>query len=98
VISLKGPDYRSDGCWRRGCRAWHRILQGTGGVCALMLSEKSKRGNDKDKRSNVGYRCERIHSSVEAAVMAVERRDSVIYNSNVRQPEIGGFNGGRKVV
>jgi uncharacterized protein YigA (DUF484 family) len=61
--------------------AWYRLLQGTGEVCALMLSEKSKRENDKDESSDVGHRCGRIRSSEEVAVMAVERRDSVIYTS-----------------
>ena len=46
-----------------------------------MLSEKSKRENDKDESSDVGHRCGRIRSSEEVAVMAVERRDSVIYTS-----------------
>lgn len=44
-----------------------------------MLNEKSKRRTDKDESSEVGQRCGRIRSSEEIAVMAMERRDSVIY-------------------
>jgi|CZCB01.1.fsa_nt_gi hypothetical protein len=51
-----------------------------------MLSEKSKRGNDKGESSDVEQRCGRTRSSVEAAVMAVERRGSVIYTSKIKQP------------
>jgi hypothetical protein len=32
------------------------------------------------------------------AVMAMERRDSVIYTSEIEQPEMGGFNERRKIV
>jgi len=41
---------------------------------------------------------ESTHSSEEAAVMVVERRDSVIYTSEIKQPEVGGFNERRKIV
>jgi hypothetical protein len=51
-----------------------------------MISEKSKVSNDKDESSEAEDRRGRIHSSEEAAVMAVERRDSVIYTSEIRQP------------
>ena len=37
------------------------------------------------------WRCGRIRSSVEASVMEVERRDSVICTSEIQQPEMGGF-------
>ena len=63
-----------------------------------MISEKSKRYNDKDESSNVQFRCGRIRSSDESAVMAPEQRDSVIYTSEIKQPEMGGFNERRKVV
>lgn len=43
-----------------------------------MLNEKSKRGIDKDESSEVEWRCGRIRSSEEVAVMAMERRNSVI--------------------
>ncbi|WP_157834849.1 hypothetical protein [Acetivibrio clariflavus] len=46
----------------------------------------------------VEHRCGRIRSSVEVTVMVMERRDSVIYTSEFKQPEMGGFNGRRKVV
>ena len=36
-------------------------------------------------------RCGRIRSSVEADVMSVERRDSVIVTSFNIQPEMGGY-------
>lgn len=63
-----------------------------------MLSEKSQVRNDKDESSDAGLRCGRIRSSDESAVMAEERRDSVIYTSKIKQPEMGGFNERRKVV
>ncbi len=63
-----------------------------------MISEKSKRENDKDESSDVQSRCGRIRSSKDTAVMAVERRDSVIYTSRIEQPEMGGFYERRKVV
>lgn len=63
-----------------------------------MSSEKSKRWNVKDKSSEVHTRCGKTRSSVEAAVMAVERRGFVIYTSEIEQPEMGGFCGRRKVV
>lgn len=63
-----------------------------------MISEKSKRWTDEDESSDAGFRCGRIRSSVDSAVMAEERRDSVIHTSKIRQPEMGGFNGRRKVV
>lgn len=43
-----------------------------------MLSEKSKRRNVKDESSDELVRCGRIRSSDEIAVIAMERRDSVI--------------------
>lgn len=63
-----------------------------------MVSEKSKQRNVEDESSDEEQRCGRIHSSEETTVMVVERRDSVIYTSNIEQPEMGGFNGRRKVV
>lgn len=63
-----------------------------------MPNEKSKRGTDKDESSEVGQRCGRIRSSEEVAVIAMERRDSVIYTSEIKQPEMGGFSERRKVV
>lgn len=63
-----------------------------------MLSEKSKRQNDKDENSKEQFRCGRVRSSYEAVVMIVERRDSVIYTSEVKQLEMGGFYERRKVV
>jgi len=56
-----------------------------------MLSEKSKRQIGKGESSDGNRRCGRVRSSVEASVMEVERRDSVIYTSEVQQPEMGGF-------
>lgn len=73
-------------------------MQGTGEFWILMVSEKSKRYTDKDESSDAGSRCGRIRSSEEFAVMAEERRDSVIYTSKVKQPEVGGFNGRREAV
>ena len=44
-----------------------------------MIIEKSKLGGpDEDESREAKFGCGRIHISVEAAVMAVERRDSVI--------------------
>ena len=63
-----------------------------------MLNEKSKQHTVKDETSNVEQRCGRIRSSEENAVMAVERRDSVICTSEIKQPEMGGFNERRKAV
>lgn len=63
-----------------------------------MLNEKSKQHTVKDESSNAEQRCGRIRSSEENAVMAGERRDSVIYTSTIEQPEMGGFNERRKVV
>jgi hypothetical protein len=64
----------------------------------LMKSEKSKRRHDKDESSDAKFRFGRIRSSNEAAVMAVERRDSVIYTSKIKQPVMGGFDERRKAV
>jgi hypothetical protein len=62
-------------------------------------NRKSKLGGpDEDESRDAKLGCGRIHSSEEAAVMAVERRDSVIYTSEIRQPEVGGFNERRKIV
>ena len=64
-----------------------------------MIIEKSKLGRpDKDESREAKVGCGRIHTSVEAAVMAVERRDSVIYTSEIEQPEMGGLNERRKIV
>lgn len=63
-----------------------------------MISEKSKRRHDKDESSDARLSCGRIHSSEETAVMAVERRDSVICTSEIEQPEMGGFDERRKAV
>jgi len=65
----------------------------------LMTIEKSKLGEpDEDESRDARLGCGRIRSSVEAAVMAVERRDSVIYTSEIEQPEMGGLNERRKIV
>ena len=63
-----------------------------------MISEKSKRRHDKDESSDARFSFGRIRSSEETAVMAVERRDSVICTSEVKQPEMGGFDERRKAV
>lgn len=63
-----------------------------------MTSEKSKRWHDKDESSNARFSCGRVRSSNETAVMAMERRDSVIYTSENKQPEMGGFDERRKAV
>lgn len=63
-----------------------------------MSSEKSKRHNVKDESSEEQFRCGRVRSSEEVVVMAMEQRDSVIYTSRVKQPEMGGFYYGRKIV
>jgi hypothetical protein len=64
----------------------------------MKKNEKLKRYNDKSESSDAEYRCGRIRSSEESAVMAEERRDSVIYTSEIKQPEMGGFDERRKVV
>ena len=63
-----------------------------------MRNEKLKRCTDKSESSDAGSRCGRLGSSDESAVMAEERRESVIYTSEIKQPEMGGFNERRKVV
>ena len=64
-----------------------------------MIIEKSKLGEpDEDETRDARFGCGWVHSSEEAAVMAVERRDSVIYTSEIEQPEMGGFNERRKIV
>ena len=63
-----------------------------------MLNEKLKHQNDKSESSDAERRCGRLGSSDEAVVMAEERRESVIYTSEIRQPEMGGFSERRKVV
>ena len=61
--------------------------------------EKSKREEpDKDESRDAKPGCGRIHSSVETVVMAVERRGSVIYTSEIEQPAMGGFDERRKIV
>ena len=57
-----------------------------------MVIEKSKLGRPDEgesKEAESGY--ERICSSDETAVMAIERRDSIIYTSIIKQPEMGDF-------
>ena len=64
-----------------------------------MTIEKSKLVRpDKDESRDAKLGCGRIRSSEEAAVTAVERRDSVIYTSEIEQPEMGGFDEGREIV
>jgi hypothetical protein len=64
-----------------------------------MIIEKSKlEGPDEDESRDAKLGCGRIRSSGEAAVIAVERRDSVIYTSVIEQPEMGGFNERREIV
>ncbi len=63
-----------------------------------MLSEKSKRGTVKDESSDAHSRCGKTRSSDERAVMATERRGFVVYTSEMKQPEMGGLRGRRKVV
>ena len=48
-----------------------------------MLNEKLKQYTDKSESSDAERRCGRIGSSDEPAVMAEERRDSVIYTSEI---------------
>jgi len=55
-----------------------------------MLIEKSKLLEaDKDESRDAKSRCGRTRSSAETAVMAVERRGSVIYTSEIKQPKYG---------
>jgi len=64
-----------------------------------MSIEKSKLGipdEGESREAEPGYG--RIYSSDETAVMAVERRDSIICTSRIKQPEMGGFNERRKIV
>jgi hypothetical protein len=63
-----------------------------------MVTEKSKRRNVKDESRDAESRYGRIRSSDEVAVMAAERRNSVIYTSEIEQPETGGFNERGKTV
>ena len=53
---------------------------------------------DESESRDAKFGCGRIRSSEETAVMAVERRDSVIYTSEIKQPEMGGFSERRKIV
>jgi hypothetical protein len=59
---------------------------------------KYKRRNVKDESKEVWFVSGIILSSDGAAVMAVERRNSVIYTSEMKQPEMGGFDERRKAV
>jgi hypothetical protein len=64
-----------------------------------MTIEKPKReepGKGESREAKPG--CGRTRSSEEAAVMAVERRGSVIYTFDIEQPEMGGINGKREIV
>jgi hypothetical protein len=62
-------------------------------------NRKSKLGRpDKDDSRDAKPGCGRTRSSVEAAVMAVERRGSVIYTSKIEQPEMGGLDERREIV
>ena len=63
-----------------------------------MQIEKSKRLKDEGESRDAEHRGGRIRSSEDFAVMAKERRNSVICTSKIRQPEMGGFNERRKVV
>jgi len=64
-----------------------------------MKIEKSKLGRpDKDESREAKFGYGRTRSSEEAAVMAVERRGSVIYTSEIEQPEMGGLDERRKIV
>ena len=61
--------------------------------------EKSKRGEPvEDESRDAKPGCGRIRSSEKVAVMAMERRDSVICTSETKQPEMGGFNERREIV
>ena len=65
----------------------------------MMKIEKPKlRESVEGESRDAEFGCGRIRSSVEAAVMAVERRGSVIYTSEIKQPEMGGFDERRKIV
>jgi len=64
-----------------------------------MLIEKSKQAEpDKGESRDAKLGCGRTRSSDETAVMAVERRGSVVYTSEIEQPEMGGLNERRKIV
>ena len=64
-----------------------------------MKIEKPKQGRpDEGESRDAKPGCGRICSSEETAVMAVERRDSVILTSEIKQPEMGGLSGRRKIV
>ena len=64
-----------------------------------MIIEKPKLGRpDEGESRDAKFGCGRIRSSGETAVMAVERRDSVIYTSEIKQPAMGGFSERRKIV
>jgi hypothetical protein len=65
----------------------------------MMRIEKPKLGRPGEGESREAKSgCGRIRSSDETAVMAAERRDSVIYTSEVKQPEMGGFDERREIV
>jgi len=65
----------------------------------LMKIEKSKLGEpDEGESRDAKSRCGRTRSSVETAVIEVERRGSVIYTSEIKQPNMGGFDERRKIV
>ena len=51
----------------------------------IMLSEKSKRQNDKDESSDESFRCGRIRSSNESSVMEMERREQLIRQITIVQ-------------
>ena len=64
-----------------------------------MPIEKPKLGRpDEGESRDAKPGCGRIRSSEEAAVMAVERRDSVVLTSEIEQPEMGGLDERREIV
>ena len=63
----------------------HRLKQGTGEFFWIILTEKSKQQKVEDESRNGFRRCGGRRSSVEDAVMAWERRASVVQTKTEKQ-------------
>ena len=71
-------------------RAWIRPEHGTFEPVALMLRERSKRGDRKGLSTEAGHRDGTTRSSVEGPVTGLEPRGRVILSLDTGQPRIAG--------
>ena len=71
-------EFRSDGIRHRGGVTIVQALVRNLGICSSMLRERLKRRSRKSLSTDAKYRDGVMHSSVEGAVMVLERRHGLI--------------------